>query len=209
MSMSSNEQLGSLTRFIEELQKEQERLSSEINFLLGSAIPQLEHEYLYCISLLEQEASRIQLEIARVSLVMRFYKEASEGGVSVEETKLNDALKTLEQEWSAKNYRNIVQGNSDLLTISKFSYEKEYLDFLLRAAIKDVYSDSFRTVKKENTELLRRISAAYREGNLGELRALRMIIEGKRRSFRSHSFRFSFKRILHSLQIRISKIFSL
>ncbi len=205
MPPSPTEQIESLTHLAKQLQDEQDRLFAEVNFLLGKAIPQLEHEYLYCISLLELEAARTQLEIAKVSETVRWYKEAIKNSVPVDQKLLGKALEALEREWAAKIDKHVHQGNNDLLGVTKFSYERDHLEFLLHEALNGINAASFRTGTEAGTGLLRRISAAYREGNLGELRALRMIIEGKRHSLRSKPFRFSIKKFLYTLRVRISR----
>ena len=209
MSTSPGAQSDSLTRLVEQLQEEQGRLFAEVNFLLGKAIPQLEHEYLYCISLLELEVARTQLEIAKISETMRWYKEAVQNNVSVDQEQLGKALEGLELEWAAKINKHVHQGNNDLLSVTKFSYERQHIEFLLHEALNGMNTVSARSKTGANTDLLRRISAAYREGNLGELRALRMIIEGKRHSANSKPLLFSFKRFFRVLRIRFAKLFSL
>ena len=209
MSTPPGEHLHSLSREVEQLQEEQDRLFAEVNFLLGKAIPQLEHEYLYCISLLELEAAWTQLEIAKISETMRWHKEAAQNNVSVDQEQLGKALEGLEQEWAAKINKHVHQGNNDLLTVTKFSYERQHLEFLLHEALNGMTAASLRSKTETNTDLLRRISAAYREGNLGELRALRMIIEGKRHSAYSKPLLFSLKKFFRVLRIRFAKLFSL
>lgn len=208
MSNSPHEQSEPLARDIERLKQEQERLFSEVNFLLGIAVPQLEHEYLYCISLLELEATRTQFEIAKIAERILWLKNAVEQNISVDEQKLSEALKELEIEWEPKINKHVHQGNADLLAATKFSYERDHLKFLLRETLDTMHALPRGSTAEAHTELLRRISAAYREGNLGELRALRMIIEGKERSAFTVQRKFSVKKFFRALRIRLAKFFS-
>ncbi len=199
---------GKERQFIDELIGKKQLLVAEVNFLLGKAIPKLEHEYLYCIAMLEREAAVVQLQIALLAEEIRLREESVANNESVSEEKIYAALNTIQLQWESKINKHAYSSNNNTIIFPDFVHEREYRLFLLNSALDSLNSETSSSVKEYYTEFVRRISAAYREGNLGELRALRMIIESKQHLISEPKTQFSIKTFLQVIKIRITNFFT-
>lgn len=205
----NNPQHTSIKQLHEKLIDERQQRISEVNFLLGKAIPKLEHEYLYCISLLEREVTVVQAEIAEKSEMIRLYEEALEKNIPVDEKKVQAVTANIRREWEEKIQKHAYRSNVDFSILPELGNEREHKNFLLHNTTQSMNAESSERLREFSTELFRRITTAYREGNLGELRALRMIIESKQSMLHDNHQGFSVRGFLQSLSIRVRTLCSM
>ncbi len=168
-----------LRRSIEDLQQAMNVLSQQREFLLSQAIPKLEHEYLYCISQLELEASTLEGELHRLSTIVSFYRSAADAGTIPQQEELNRRLSAVAESEGHKILRHQYKQREDHSIIPVMDYERDEIHALSQAIIKQLALRSNGTGADQDTMILRRFTDSYRSGNIGELRALRVILEGK------------------------------
>lgn len=164
---------------ISSLKEELDSLSRQREFLLSNAIPKLEHEYLYCISMLERESAKIEGELFRLSTIISFYEKALENEIIPESDHLTEMLNSLSGSWNDKINRLQYKSGEDHSIIPILKYERDEIAVLSQTILKQIAVNANPEKDEFYTFMLRRLSEAYRTGNIGELRALRIIVEGK------------------------------
>lgn len=166
-------------RSIEALNEERLSLSRQREYLLSQAIPKLEHEYLYCINSLEQEASKLEGELYRLSTIISFYESALKNNELPRREELASLVGSISEQWNEQTQKFKYVNPDDQSMIPMLQYERDEITSLFQRILLYISKYSLREGTDHYTYLLRRVSDSYRAGNIGELRALRVIIEAK------------------------------
>ncbi|MCK9408292.1 MAG: hypothetical protein WCX28_00875 [Bacteriovoracaceae bacterium] len=166
-------------RSIMRLTEELDTLSRQREYLLSQAIPKLEHEYLYCINSLEQEAVKLEGELFRLTTIISFYESALQNNVLPQHNEIASMIRSLSEQWSeqAKKFKYV--NPDDQSVIPMLQYERDEIASHFHRILQHITKYSLNDGTEHYTYLLRRVSESYRSGNIGELRALRVILEGK------------------------------
>lgn len=172
--------VGDIRSSVADLRNELEALSRQREFLLSRAIPKLEHEYLYCIAVLEREAATLEAELSRLSTIISFYETALQNNVPPEYEKLSATLIELSKTRNDTTPRQKHKYSDDHSIIPVLESERDEISSLYRSILKRIASLTTSEQSDQQKHLLKRLSQSYQTGNIAELRALRIIIEGKR-----------------------------
>jgi hypothetical protein len=166
-------------RAIARLSEEVDALSHQREYLLSQAIPKLEHEYLYCINSLEHEAAKLEGELYRLTTIISFYEQALQNNSLPQQEKTAALIRSLTDRWSDETKKFKYSNPDDQSVIPMLQYERDEIASHFQRILRHISKYSLNDGTEHYTYLLRRVSESYRAGNIGELRALRIILEGK------------------------------
>lgn len=194
MSTGSYHTTDDLRRAIARLTDEVDALTHQREYLLSQAIPKLEHEYLYCINSLEHEAAKLEGELYRLATIIAFYEQALQNNSLPQQEETAALIRSLTDRWNDETKKFKYSSPDDQSVIPMLQYERDEIASHIHQILRYISKYSLNDGTEHYTYLLRRVSESYRAGNIGELRALRIILEGKAASLTALKRKKSFAR---------------